>query len=297
MTMRPREPRMPSRCATPACNRALIIVAAAMLALAGPVRAQVAAPQSVPLSEPLKVVSFNLAQVAGAPPSQRKPETAAWRTTFGSERRSPPPRAKEAALDADIVLLQGVSSMATLRQWFPPRSWKLVVSRQILTSVDEFDTAWQDGTSPIPTTALAIRYQPGLRVTAQDHLLDLAKPPNADDPPSAAGTAVRIKAGTQTVWALSADVPATCVAQGEACPALAAITRWRDGKRQDGSAVVTGGNFRAQPKGALNAPIATPTCATQALQLDFGTPFAQSTADAQPSEETGCTAAIEVARE
>ena len=104
------------------------------------------------------------------------PPAPQWRTSFGSERRSEPVKAKSStSVDADIVLLQGVTHVPTLRRWFPAGQWRLVVSRQIhAASADPDANATVADRAPIPTTAVAVRLRRGLRVTGQDHLLELA---------------------------------------------------------------------------------------------------------------------------
>ena len=82
----------------------------------------------------LRIASWSLLDAVGAGViARKKPVERSWRNTFGSERRiaSRPAIAGE-KLGADVVLLQGVKSIQEVRQIFPARDWKLILSRQVL---------------------------------------------------------------------------------------------------------------------------------------------------------------------
>jgi hypothetical protein len=240
-------------------------------------------------SPSLIALSFNLSSVPGAAPSRKSAVAPAWRTTFGSERRSAPPRPKNAGLPgADIVLLQGISDMKSVRQWFPARDWKLVVSRQLLISDDPLETWSRDGIASVPTTGIAVRYRPGMRVTAQDHLLDLAKAddtqPNSIQP---AGTAIRVQMAGTTIWALSVHLPPECLGASQACVANDTMARWWQSKKQPGLVLITGGRF-GDP--ANPAPQPGP-CAQQLLRVEPGdVALGVVLAHAKPDSEIGCAA-------
>ncbi len=275
----------------------------------GPAREPSSGPSSEPSSagpasastqdtaEALTILSVDASTLPGTPKIAGRDTAPAWRTSFGSERRSEPSRTRpESAVDADIVLLQGVRDVRTLRLWFPAKSWKLVVSRQMLMSEDPLDRWARDGIAPVPTTAVAVRYQPGLRVTAQDHLLDLANLGQAiDGTPGAAATAVRVLIDGRETWAISVLLPRQCVSEPDAaCPARDRLMAWHTERARDGVRRVTGGRFAplaATESGDQNA------CQHYGLRLDPvpPPPKRQHTA-AEPGSPLGCMAAVAVAK-
>ncbi len=191
----------------------------------------------------LTVITLDLSTAPDAP--AKKQPSAAWRTTFGSERRSEviDPREK-IDLGADIVLLQGVTNMRSLRRRFPPKSWRLVVSRQLLLIDDPLSIETRDGIAEVPTTAVAVRYQTGVRITGQDHLLALAKPQSSEPGrPHAAGTAVRIQTGGQSMWVLSLDLPDACLSDNAVCPQSSVVESWKSDRSGSAGKIVLGGRF------------------------------------------------------
>lgn len=147
--------------------------------MAGDVRAQ----PTIASDERFRIASWNLEDAAAAGVVKRaEPKQRGWRNTFGAERRLETATHFDGRrLGADVVLLQGVRIIKEVRKIFPARDWKVIVSRQILrhgkgqlnrsTTLDGKATA----------TAIAVRYQRALRVTAVEHLLDLGKEPGAGD--------------------------------------------------------------------------------------------------------------------
>lgn len=248
-------------------------------------------------AEALTILSVDASTLPGMPRISGRDTAPAWRTSFGSERRSEPSRTRpESAVEADIVLLQGVRDVRTLRLWFPAKSWKLVVSRQMLMSEDPLDRWARDGIAPVPTTAVAVRYRPGLRVTAQDHLLDLADLGQAaDGTPGAAATAVRVLIDGRETWAISVMLPSDCVREPDAaCPARDRLKTWHAERARDGVRRVTGGRFAPlapTESGEKNA------CQLFGLRLDPSPPppKLQHTA-AEPGSSLGCMAAVSVAK-
>jgi hypothetical protein len=243
--------------------------------------------------------------------TEKKPAAAApaWRTSFGSERRSESEIAKpETAVDADIVMLQGVSDIRALRQWFPAGQWRLVVSRQFFAAAALMPEA-TDGMPqpeaeperqvpettagpPVPTTAIAVRLRRGLRVTGQQHLLDLADALGGGPAaPTPAGTAVRVLIEGRETWAVSVLLPEACAKpDAKPCPGLAALERWHAAREAEGVRRVTGGRFAV-------AESQTAPCGGFGLRLDPPPPppKARYTA-AAPSAKLGCAAAVTVAQ-
>ncbi len=247
--------------------------------------------QGAQATRPITVLSFDLSSVPGAAPSRLVVNSPAWRTTFGSERHSAPARPITGGLaGADIVLLHGIGDMKTVRQWFPAREWKLVVSRQLLISDDPLETWSRDGIAAVPTTGIAVRYQAGMRVTAQDHLLELARS-SGNSPPvvQPAGTAIRVQLAGQIVWALSLHLPPACIDGPHPCPENDATSRWWQSKKEAGLTLLTGGRFHDPQNSALGP------CAHQIVRVE---PAVNSASviitQATPEPETGCTARVTI---
>jgi len=217
----------------------------------GPIAAGVAMTVCRPATaaEALRVISLD---VSNAPAIQAPlalvPEKPSWRTSFGSERESQAvPATPVAGLDADVVLLQGVTDIKAMYRTFPGRSWRLVVSRQMLASDDLTDPRALTAVSLAPVTAVAIRYQPGLRVAGQEHFMPRSEasgtrePLLADAPYLIAGTAVRLNIGGRFVWTASLALAPACAAPGTPCSQRDDFDVWRQAKLDAGEAVIAGG--------------------------------------------------------
>ena len=220
----------------------------------------------------LRIVSWDL---TGAPNIRTKKELdsarPAWRTTFGSERHTREKERRMAgplAIDADVVLLQGLTSMRIVRRMFPAREWRLIVSRQILERDDPLDPWSQDAISNVPTTAVAVRFQTSVRVSAQDHLLELAAPEAASGTAGgekpAAATAVRITTAGHSLWVVSVALTQACLAAGVTCAAQEHLESWRRTHRIAGDLTLVGGLMRAAFAGMLPPP----PCDGQVIEAD-----------------------------
>ena len=250
----------------------------------------------------LRIVSWDLAGAPNIRPNKAlEAARPAWRTTFGSERRTQAAQEKKVtgplAIDADVVLLQGLTSMRMVRRLFPARDWRLVVSRQILERDDPLDPWSQDAMSIVPTTAVAVRYQQDIRVTAQDHLMELAAP----EPPSnaastekpAAGTAVRISAAGQTLWVVSVAFTQSCLANVTACAARENLESWRRIHRIAGDLTLVGGRLTSTFSGMLPPP----PCDGQAIEADPKPPSAEPATGERTLDPTaGCLVHLNLAR-
>lgn len=213
----------------------------------------------------LRVASWSLEAAAKAGLVKvPKPVERTWRHTFGAERRSQVHVTFDTrTLDADVVLLQDVDRIRVARRLFPAGAWKLIVSKEILTP------ASGDEASPAaPTTAIAVRYRRGLKVTAQEHLGELAAPGPIGHPEGAhaggsAGTAVRVLVGKDTVWLVSVSLSASCVRPGALCPTRDKLEAWLTSKSEAGAPVVLGGRGSAVSAGAT--PLVA--CGDQAISF------------------------------
>jgi hypothetical protein len=257
------------------------LASAVLLALSiGPAAAEEARPAAG-----LKIASWDLAEAPELiPPPPPPTPKSAWRTTFGSERRTPPPRPEPAAppvVDADAVLLQGVTDPKLLRRLFPAREWRLVVSREVFRPAAETD----------PVTAVAVRAREGLRVTGREFLLDPAQVASAPADDIAAPTAVRLSDRGYSVWLLSVALSSGCSSQRAPCPAREKIDAWQKAKGAAGERIVTGGKFAGA--GAIVLP--PPPCFQQSIEASLaasGRPVVKG--KAQEQKGLGCLAVLDV---
>jgi hypothetical protein len=227
-----------------------------------------------------------------------KPDAPApqWRTSFGSERRSAPTTVKsKTSVDADIVLLQGVTDIRALRRWFPAGQWRLVASRQLFAALPGEGASAPPSPStatPVPSTAVAVRLRRGLRLTAQTHLLELADALGNPDTPTAAATAVRVLIDNRETWAVSVLLPEACTT---ACPGRDALHRWLASRTAENVRIVTGGRFH--PPADPSRPPMPSGCAQFGLRLDPAPPPPrQSFVPALLTERLGCAATTTVAK-
>jgi hypothetical protein len=240
-------------------------------------------------SAPLRVVNWNMQERVGAKTHDGvKLSKPSWRTSFGSERRSAVNVAPAGVeIEADLVLIQGLFSVREARQTFPARTWRLVVSRQMLENDDPLNPWANDAFAERPATAIAVRYQPPLRVTAQEHLLDLAAldgSHNATET-AAAGTAVRLSWGNKTFWAISVDLTSGCVKAAQACGALQRLEAWRAEKLQASETVITGGQWDAP----LSEFLPPPPCDGRSLAFTTSSNSgAEALARRWPDARFGC---------
>jgi hypothetical protein len=124
---------------------------------------------------------------------------------------------------------------------------------------DPVDPRAYEAVSREPVTAIAIRYQPGLRIAGQDHaILPLI---TKSEPKRQPSTAVRLNIGGRFVWVVSNALADACAQPTSPCPELTALQSWRDAKLSAGEAVISGG------LNAVLAPEALPACGQQALTI------------------------------
>jgi hypothetical protein len=265
------------------------------LAATAAVRAEPTGEPVSPADGQLTLLSVDVRTLPGALARQPEAEPPRWRTSFGSERRSESAIQKpKTSVDADIVLLQGVTDVRALRRWFPAGQWRVVASRQLIARIDpnppEAGAADADTTTPVPSTAIAVRLRRGLRLTAQTHLTELADAlGQGAAAPSAAGTAVRVMIDNRETWAISVHLPESCT---PGCPGREALQRWHDARASENVRRVTGGLFE---------PAATPAtssaCAQFGLRLDPPPlPPRPSFTPASLTPDLGCAAAATVAK-
>jgi hypothetical protein len=217
-----------------------------------------------------------------------------WRTSFGSERQTeekpktgtaPSPLA--ALADADAVLIQGVRAAAPLRRLFPPRAWRLVVSRRIFAS---------PASTPLAVTAIAVRARAGIRITAREPGLRLVLP--GTEPvagPPAAATAVRVATHGRVVWLASVALPSTCVGAAS-CPAESSLDAWRTSKRSNGQTTLVGGRLTAPAVVSAGPVLAGPAapCAAHRIESDLEAAPVAPPAGATLAEGSGCISIVRI---
>ena len=246
-----------------------------------------------PAGQALRVMSLDVSKApAMAAPLVRGPARPAWRTSFGSEREAPRISAGPVAgLDADVVLLQGVTNLNVLHKAFPGRTWRLVVSRQMVLTDDPVDPRSYEAMSSAPATAVAVRYQAGVRIAGQEHFLPRkleTGPPqpalSAGTAVTSAGTAVRFNIGGHFVWIASVAFKDACRDAAQPCPERDNLETWRAAKLAAGDAVIAGGLQRV-------AHPATTPCLEQSIAVYSARKDAAAVqSDAQLREGLGCVA-------
>ena len=201
---------------------------------------------------PVVIATIRFDATAGAalakkhdPPAPVPPP---FRHTFGAERRTPPAKSQPpvglGAIDADVVLVTGITDLTGARAMFPARSWRLLPARPVAAPSD---VAVSGSRAPRPFTAIALRYRPDLRMVA-----DIASegPEQGSDPTRDAerGQVVlaRMTISGRPLWLASVDFTA-CPAP---CKPTPAFDHWLTGRRTAGEAVVIAGRF---PEGIFGA--------------------------------------------
>jgi hypothetical protein len=243
----------------------------------------------------LRIVSWDLSTLPAMEGGRANEDSeVSWRTSFGSERSTPPESLTGGArydLKADVILLQGISDATLLRRYFfPARNWHLIVSRQKLT-----DVAMQaDPVSvSVGITGVAIRVRENLRITAREYFPRIGGEQLGE--PGAnllAGTAVRVADRGRTMWLASFAVPPACAEAPAPCTARARLSEWQQNKRQSGEAVVLGGMLAP----SVAAPAAqSPGCERQRLRTELeSSSLPMMMADDLAGPGSGCAVAMDL---
>jgi hypothetical protein len=271
----------------------------------------------------LTIAILDLAEAPGlAPVASPEPVRPAWRTSFGSERQNEPETKAEAGggllgtlANSDVVLIQGVKAAASLRRLFPPRTWRLIVSRRIITPDDLANadpTTPADATTPTEVTsaelpavtAIAVKARQSLRVTARALALRLddatenkqaATVANTATGTPAAATAIRLVDRGRTLWLASVALPASCGNGSSApCPAWAELDAWRAAKRGAGEATLIGGRLPGKNPTAPSAE--TPqACVAHGIESDLQSQILPPAEAIQLSQTgTGCISIVRI---
>jgi hypothetical protein len=249
----------------------------------------------------LRVASWDLSEAPNLmpPPQTASAQARSWRTTFGSERRTeaeatPVPVTQALDVDADVMLLQGVSDVSALRRLFQPRHWRLVVSRRVLPSGDPsavFAGPSLNTALPVRVTAIAVRAKRGLRIVGREHIVDLASAEDgAGSATAPSATVVRIADGTRMLWLVSVVLPETCRSERGECPARQRISEWQKTKQSAGQATVIGGRFAGGVPGAPS-PLA---CSQQAIESDLRQSGQSPHSQGLARHGAGCVALVEL---
>ncbi|HYD15571.1 MAG TPA: hypothetical protein VEA77_04145 [Hyphomicrobium sp.] len=238
-----------------------------------------------------------LRELAPPPPVATAP--AGWRTSFGSERqtqqviRVTAGHGSLAALaGTDAVLIQGVKAAAPLRRLFPPREWRLVVSRKLIAQDDPLLRTTASAELPA-ATAIAVRAIQNLRVTARTLALPLEEPTalaTADIP--AAATAVRVSDGNRALWLASVALPSACGSGSAPCPARQSLDAWRSSKRGLGEATLIGGRMIGSAASKTDGSLSE-HCPSHGIDSDVAWRLLEpAKKDDSPDSATGCISIV-----
>lgn len=125
-----------------------------------------------------------------------------------------------AALDADIVALQEIGTVAAAELLFPAPAFTVYPSARLAAAGPEGDADIH--------TAIAVRNRPGLAVLAQADLEALAVIHAPDDRPVRSGAALLVEAGGTRFWVVSVHLKSGCATQRTPSASIAAncVTFW-----------------------------------------------------------------------
>lgn len=252
----------------------------------------------------LTVAVVDLREIpALAPHPAAEARQPAWRTTFGSERKTQPEiktglaaTALAPIAAADVVLVQGVRANAPLRRLFPPRDWRLVVSRRILSSTDP--VGFRRARADLPhTTAIAVKARGHLRITARALSLALHAGETAGEAGDAAATAVRLSdGGGRTLWLASIALPPSCGIEDPPCPARGKLDAWRREKLASGEPTVIGGRMIASARAAAENPDGEQElCASHGIESDVALEHVRETGNSHDITN-GCISVVRLAK-
>ncbi|MEL7047902.1 MAG: hypothetical protein AAFO75_02905 [Pseudomonadota bacterium] len=213
-----------------------------------------------PKSATLKIISWDLGTaVKTGLLEDKKPIERSWRNTFGAEMRATWNDDRHASeLDADIVLLQNISSIRETRKLFPARRWNVIFSKPVLGTEADGRPQRRPG-----ITAVAQRYSRGLRVTGRNEPSILSDrqtvgptvsqvEPGARSHPAAAGLAVRFSHYGDIVWVVSTHLARGCTLMDDDhqnCPKAARWSEWQAGLPSRANRVLYGGAIRSTSNG------------------------------------------------
>lgn len=190
----------------------------------------------------LRIASMSAAGARNEAPVETP--AAAWRHTFGSERRAEG-RRRPVPFSADVVVLQDVANLSPVKQMLPARSYQVAASRQILENAKP-----DQQRSQVTTTAIAVSRSAGLRAVGQEHLLEMAVPPAGTSLPLSAAIAVKLRSGSGSFWVMALDVspcPAGSTEDDVHCAAakrqLDLVDAWVSAKLAAGETVIVAGRL------------------------------------------------------
>ena len=237
----------------------------------------------IPDDVPLRIVSWNLEDAIAAGVIERQEQTRKrWRNTFGAERRiDAASKFSAKSLKADVVMLQGVRNIKEVRRIFPARTWKLIISRQLVKQSDGRLNSESGLSGEGSTTAIAVRYQRYLRVTRFEHLLEpkktAARPVTANDGsdgkriPQSAALALRLNHGSYAFWVVSAALPENC-AENSDCEEAETLQAWSGPKRKQAKGIIFGGRLNEgfRKTGKRGACVSQEIVADETLRAEAG---------------------------
>lgn len=222
---------------------AAVLAALALLVAASGAGAQDTEPDegpSVQRAEPVKKLRVMLLDLSALrdpkPDNTFVPPQRSYTHTFGSQRKSAEaPSIQQLsvnpeALEADVVVLQGVGDQRAARRLFPARDWRFLVAR----GAGQREAKADPLPAGQPTSAVALWLQQGVRFGGVDMSAS-----------SALGATLRITSGLGTLWVLSPAAACPSAASGPGGGLCRPLEDWVAAKLAAGDLVIVGGMLPA----------------------------------------------------
>lgn len=233
--------------------------------------------------KPLRVLSWDVSTTPYVIAMRKiKMSKPSWRTSFGSERKTlqAPDPPQTATLDADIVLLQGVTNPRALRRLFPARRWRVIYSRLALQKLPR-GSVFTRPLSDVEIEGIAVRYRKGMRIIRRAQ--DLGHVVNQPGQPEVSGVAAQIMEAGKSYRLASIAVPQSCLEEKDGCSAFERLREWQQQHQSNGDQVLAGG---------LISNADQPSCRRQTVGM---TPFrleAGTAAKPNKHKTLGCIARL-----
>ncbi|MGF1649833.1 MAG: hypothetical protein ACFCUN_05230 [Hyphomicrobiaceae bacterium] len=153
-------------------------------------------------------------------PNTQGAEAGAWRTSFGSERRTHAGAAARAGFEADVIVLPSVSSAARVRSLFPAEDFFVISSPQLmqlaLMERRTGKTASSTGAAIVLRRTSGVRLLQRQRISPRQSSLDQVLSPLPEDLAHGISDgpkpfAIAVAFGEARLWIVAADFSGSCI--------------------------------------------------------------------------------------